>query len=101
MKSYDGTYRLGVSYGCDNWCDYFNRFDIWGEGLVIHCMADCLGKLKAIKTLAQRGMEGAADQPERAVFEQISMEVSYLLVEASSDANSGDSFLRNYARDHK
>lgn len=66
---------------------------------MIHCMADCLGKLKAIKLIAQVGMNESTDQPERNRFEQISMEVSYLIVEAEADANSGDSFLRNYSRD--
>ncbi len=58
-------------------------------------MSDCLTKLRAIKKLAQSGMHEVSDQPERNTFEQISMEVSYLIVEAESDANSGDSFLRN------
>lgn len=65
---------------------------------MIHCMADCLGKLRAIKLMAEEGINSANDQPERNRFEQISMEVSYLIVEAESDANSGDSFLRNYGR---
>ena len=63
-------------------------------------MADCLGKLRAIKLMAQAGINESTDQRERNRFEQISMEVSYLLVEAESDANSGDSFLRNYAREY-
>jgi len=67
---------------------------------MIHCMADCLGKLRAIKLMAQAGINASNDQPERYRFEQISMEVSYLIVEAESDANSGDSFLRNYAKEH-
>jgi len=62
---------------------------------MIHCMADCLGKLRAIKLMAQAGINESTDQRERNRFEQISMEVSYLLVEAESETNSGDSFLRN------
>jgi len=64
---------------------------------MIHCMADCLGKLKAIKLMAQVGINESTAQPERNRFEQISMEVSYLIIEAESDSNSGDSFLNNYS----
>ena len=66
---------------------------------MIHCMADCLGKLRAIKLMAQEGINESKEQTERNRFEQISMEVSYLIIEAESDANSGDSFLRNYSKD--
>ena len=52
---------------------------------MIHCMADCLGKLKAIKKLAQEGMQECGNQSERHKFEQISMEVSYLINEANTD----------------
>ena len=52
---------------------------------MIHCMADCLGKLKAIKKLAQEGMHDCGNQTERHKFEQISMEVSYLINEANTD----------------
>jgi hypothetical protein len=52
---------------------------------MIHCMADCLGKLRAIKLMAQVGINESTTQPERNRFEQISMEVSYLLIEAESD----------------
>jgi hypothetical protein len=55
---------------------------------MIHCMADCLGKLRAIKLMAQVGINESTTQPERNRFEQISMEVSYLLVEAESDVKS-------------
>lgn len=66
---------------------------------MIHCMADCLGKLRAIKLMAQVGINESKEQTERNRFEQISMEVSYLIIEAESDANSGDSFLGNYGKD--
>ena len=52
---------------------------------MIHCMADCLDKLKAIKKLAQEGMQDCGNQTERHKFEQISMEVSYLINEAKTD----------------
>ena len=48
-------------------------------------MADCLEKLRAIKLMAQVGINESTDQRERNRFEQISMEVSYLLIEAESD----------------
>lgn len=67
---------------------------------MIHCMSDCLGKLRAIKKLAQEGMHESTDVVQRNKFEQVSMEVSYLIVEAESDSNSGDSFLRSYAKDY-
>lgn len=66
---------------------------------MIHCMSDCVDKLRTIKKMAQVGISESTDQPERNRFEQISMEVSYLIVEAESDDNSGNSFLRNYAKD--
>ena len=53
---------------------------------MIHCMNDCLGKLKAIKKMAQDGMNESNDVVQRNKFEQISMEISYLLVEAEHDA---------------
>jgi hypothetical protein len=49
-------------------------------------MNDCLGKLKAIKKMAQDGMDESTDVVQRNKFEQISMEISYLLVEAEQDA---------------
>ena len=49
-------------------------------------MNDCLGKLKAIKKMAQDGMSESTDVVQRNKFEQISMEISYLLVEAEHDA---------------
>jgi hypothetical protein len=49
-------------------------------------MNDCLGKLKAIKKMAQDGMNESTDVVQRNKFEQISMEISYLLVEAEHDA---------------
>ena len=52
---------------------------------MIHCMNDCLGKLKAIKKMAQDGMNESTDVVQRNKFEQISMEISYLLVEAEQD----------------
>ena len=52
---------------------------------MIHCMADCLDKLKAIKKMAQEGLQGCNNQTERHKFEQISMEVSYLINEAGAD----------------
>jgi hypothetical protein len=48
-------------------------------------MADCLDKLKAIKKIAQEGLRGCNNQTERHKFEQISMEVSYLINEAGAD----------------
>lgn len=52
---------------------------------MIHCMSDCLDKLKAIKKMAQEGLQGCNNQTERHKFEQISMEVSYLINEAGAD----------------
>ncbi len=52
---------------------------------MIHGMEDCLDKLKAIKQVAQKGIQECNDQTERHKFEQISMEVSYLINEASID----------------
>lgn len=49
-------------------------------------MHDCLGKLKAIKKMAQDGMTESTDVVHRNKFEQISMEISYLLIEAEQDA---------------
>jgi len=57
---------------------------------MIHCMNDCLGKLKAIKLMAQVGINESNNQPERNRFEQISMEVSYLIIEAEQDAPETD-----------
>jgi len=67
---------------------------------MIHCMADCLTKLRALKRLANEGVQESSDVVQKMKFEQISMEVGYLIIEAESDANSGDSFLRNYAKDY-
>jgi len=67
---------------------------------MIHCMADCLTKLRALKRLANEGVQESSDVVQKMKFEQISMEVSYLIIEAEADANSGDSFLRNYAKDY-
>jgi len=52
---------------------------------MIHCMNDCLDKLAAIKKIAQEGMRNSKDVVERSKFEQISMEVSYLINEANSE----------------
>ena len=52
---------------------------------MIHGMEDCLGKLKAIKSMAQEGIQGCSNQVERHKFEQISMEISYLINEAETD----------------
>jgi len=57
---------------------------IIGGGSMIHCMSDCLNKLEAIKKIAQDGMRNSKDVVERSKFEQISMEVSYLINEAGS-----------------
>jgi len=57
---------------------------------MIHCMNDCLGKLKAIKKMAQDGMNDSTDVVQRNKFEQISMEVSYLLVEADYDSSNDE-----------
>jgi len=65
---------------------------------VIHCMADCLDKLKAIKKMAQEGLQGCNNQTERHKFEQISMEVSYLIVEAEHDDDKRVEQLRTYRK---
>ncbi len=65
---------------------------------MIHCMNDCLGKLKAIKLMAQVGINESSDQPERNRFEQISMEVSYLIVEAEHDDDKRVEQLRTYRK---
>ena len=52
---------------------------------MIHCMNDCITKLKAIKQLAKEGMHESPDVVQRMKFEQISMEVSYLISEAEDD----------------
>jgi hypothetical protein len=55
-------------------------------------MSDCLDKLKAIKKMAQEGLQGCNNQTERHRFEQISMEISYLINEAGADGlNKEDS----------
>jgi len=61
-------------------------------------MGDCLGKLKAIKLMAQVGINESSDQPERNRFEQISMEVSYLIIEAEQDENKRVEQLRTYRK---
>jgi hypothetical protein len=61
-------------------------------------MNDCLGKLKAIKLMAQVGINESSDQPERNRFEQISMEVSYLIVEAEHDDDKRVEQLRTYRK---
>jgi hypothetical protein len=53
-------------------------------------MNDCLGKLKDIKKMAQDGMNDSTDVVQRNKFEQISMEVSYLLVEADYDSSNDE-----------
>ena len=65
---------------------------------MIHCMADCLGKLRAIKLMAQAGINESTDQRERNRFEQISMEVSYLIVEAEQDDAKRVEHLRTYRK---
>ena len=65
---------------------------------MIHCMNDCLGKLKAIKKMAQDGMSESTDVVQRNKFEQISMEVSYLLVEAEYDDDKRIEQLRTYRK---
>jgi len=65
---------------------------------MIHCMNDCLGKLKAIKKMAQDGMNESTDVVQRNKFEQISMEVSYLLVEAEHDDDTRIEQLRTYRK---
>jgi len=65
---------------------------------MLHCMGDCLGKLKAIKLMAQVGINESSDQPERNRFEQISMEVSYLIIEAEQDENKRVEQLRTYRK---
>jgi len=65
---------------------------------MIHCMNDCLGKLKAIKKMAQDGMNESTDVVQRNKFEQISMEVSYLLVEAEYDDDKRIEQLRTYRK---
>jgi len=64
---------------------------------MIHCMSECLDKLQAIKKLAQNGMSDCNNQVERHKFEQISMEVSYLINEASveNDKKRGDKITWN------
>jgi hypothetical protein len=61
-------------------------------------MNDCLGKLKAIKLMAQVGINESSDQPERNRFEQISMEVCYLIVEAEHDDDKRVEQLRTYRK---
>lgn len=61
-------------------------------------MADCLGKLRAIKLMAQAGINESTDQRERNRFEQISMEVSYLIVEAEQDDAKRVEHLRTYRK---
>ena len=61
-------------------------------------MNDCLGKLKAIKKMAQDGMNDSTDVVQRNKFEQISMEVSYLLVEAEHDDDTRIEQLRTYRK---
>jgi hypothetical protein len=61
-------------------------------------MNDCLDKLKAIKLMAQVGINESSDQPERNRFEQISMEVSYLIVEAEHDDDKRIEQLRTYRK---
>ncbi len=61
-------------------------------------MNDCLGKLKAIKKMAQDGMNESTDVVQRNKFEQISMEVSYLLVEAEHDDDTRIEQLRTYRK---
>lgn len=61
-------------------------------------MNDCLSKLKAIKLMAQIGIKEASDQPERNRFEQISMEVSYLINDAEQDDDKRVEHLRNYRK---
>ena len=68
------------------------------ENKMIHCMNDCLGKLKAIKLMAQVGMNESNDSSERNRFEQISMEVSYLIVEAEQDDAKRVEHLRTYRK---
>jgi hypothetical protein len=51
-------------------------------------MSDCLDKLKAIKKIAQDGIQGCNNQTERHKFEMISMEVSYLINEAGADGTT-------------
>ena len=65
---------------------------------MMHCMSDCLGKLKAIKLMAQVGINESSDQPERNRFEQISMEVSYLIIEAEQDDDKRVEQLRAYRK---
>ena len=65
---------------------------------MIHCMNDCLGKLKAIKKMAQDGMNDSTDVVQRNKFEQISMEISYLLVEAEHDDDKRIEQLRTYRK---
>ena len=61
-------------------------------------MSDCLGKLKAIKLMAQVGINESSDHPERNRFEQISMEVSYLIIEAEQDDDKRVEQLRAYRK---
>lgn len=63
---------------------------------MIHCMNDCITKLKAIKKLAQEGMHESPDVIQRMKFEQISMEVSYLITEAEDDDDKRVEELRSY-----
>lgn len=61
-------------------------------------MSDCLDKLKAIKKMATDGMNACNNQTERHMFEQISMEISYLLVEAEQDDGARVAQLRSYRK---
>ena len=61
-------------------------------------MSDCVDKLKAIKKMANDGMNSCNDQTERHMFEQISMEISYLLVEADQDDETRVEHLRSYRK---
>jgi hypothetical protein len=48
--------------------------------------------------MAQVGINESSDQPERNRFEQISMEVSYLIVEAEHDDDKRVEQLRTYRK---
>jgi hypothetical protein len=48
-------------------------------------MNDCVVKLRAIKSIANEGMQNSIDAVERNKFEQISIEVSYLINESKID----------------